>query len=42
MKKEYSSPEFEVVKFKFGDIILTGSLDDGTPEIPKSDGDDWG
>lgn len=27
MKKEYSSPEFELVKFKFEDIILTGSLD---------------
>ena len=41
MKKEYSSPEFELVKFKFEDIILTGSLD-GTPEATKSDGDDWG
>ncbi len=41
MKKEYSSPEFELVKFKFEDIILTGSLDD-TPEATKSDGDDWG
>ena len=38
MKKEYSSPEFELVKFKFEDIILTGSLDD-TPEATKSDGD---
>lgn len=42
MKKEYSSPEFELVKFKFEDIILTGSLDDDTPEATKSDGDDWG
>ena len=41
MKKEYSYPEFELVKFKFEDIILTGSLDD-TPEATKSDGDDWG
>lgn len=32
MKKEYSSPEFELVEFKFEDIILTGSLDD-TPEL---------
>ena len=39
MKKEYSSPEFELVKFKFEDIILTGSLDD-TPEATKSDGND--
>lgn len=42
MKKEYSSPEFELVKFKFEDIILTGSLDDDTPEIAATGGDDWG
>ena len=41
MKKKYSSPEFELVKFKFEDIILTGSLDD-TPENNESGGDDWG
>ena len=41
MKKKNSSPEFELVKFKFEDIILTGSLDD-TPEATKNDGDDWG
>ena len=48
MKKEYSSPEFELVKFKFEDIILTdssgssGSLDGDTPEIVATDGNDWG
>lgn len=41
MKKEYFSPEFELVKFKFEDIILTGSLTD-VPEVNKNDGDDVG
>lgn len=40
MKKEYFSPEFELVKFKFEDIILTASPVDDTPEINKGDGDD--
>lgn len=39
MKKEYFSPEFELVKFKFEDIILTGSLDD-TPEDNKNYGNE--
>lgn len=38
MKKEYFSPEFELVKFKFEDIILTDSV----PEVNKNDGDDFG
>ena len=41
MKKEYFSPEFELVKFKFEDIILTGSLIDDVPEVTKNDGDDF-
>lgn len=42
MKKEYFSPEFELVKFKFEDIILMGSLIDDVPEVTKNDGDDFG
>ena len=42
MKKEYFSPEFELVKFKFEDIILTGSLIDDVPGVTKNDGDDFG
>lgn len=37
MKKEYFSPEFELVKFKFEDIILKES---GEPEFGVSGGDD--
>lgn len=39
MKKEYFSPEFELVKFQFEDVILVGSLTD-VPEVNKNDGDD--
>mgnify|MGYP004733150081 FL=1 len=42
MKKEYFSPEFELVKFKFEDIILTGSLTDNLPEEGSNTGDDVG
>ena len=42
MKKEYFSPEFELVKFKFEDIILTGSLIDDVTEVTKNDVDDFG
>lgn len=42
MKKDYISPELEIVKFKFENVILTASLDDGEPEETKSNGDDWG
>lgn len=41
MKKEYFSPEFELVKFKFEDIILTGSLND-TPEDKNNYGNEIG
>ena len=39
MKKEYFSPEFELVKFKFEDIILKES---GDPEFAGNDGNDFG
>ena len=39
MKKEYFSPEFELVKFKFEDIILKES---GDPEFGGNDGNDFG
>lgn len=38
MKKEYFSPEFELVKFQFEDVILAGSLTD-VPEVGDSNGD---
>jgi hypothetical protein len=38
MKKEYFSPEFELVKFQFEDVILVGSLTD-VPEVGDSNGD---
>lgn len=38
MKKEYFSPEFELVKFKFEDIILKES----DPEFGGNDGNDFG
>lgn len=36
MKKEYFSPEFELVKFEFEDINLTDSV----LGVNKNDGDD--
>ena len=37
MKKEYFSPEFELVKFQFEDVILVGSLTD-VLEVGDNDG----
>ena len=39
MRKEYTSPELEMVKFTMRDVILASIIEETIPEVIGGDGD---